>query len=211
MSILRVLSMLLLPLILLEVSLLAKGRGMGKYFAAFLPAVPLLLGCVIAWVENAILTLQPKWQVNRSVMIGVTFSMLIAGVGYQHAKSRIEWSTGNNAAYVVVQELDPERIYYSGIIWEFYYGGSDDAFPFSPEMHEAISAATGRDVLVMTHNGECSSEIPSIGGIESGPLWSRLRLIESVPAFDYNGAHEIDWTRPNLSVGLCHHVYTFRG
>ncbi len=213
-SLWRALGLLLLPIALLHGALIFQGPGIGgKYIAILLPGIPLVLAYLIGNVSGAIV-----FSLGNSTHTPLVFSLLlctiVSGWGYWHAKSRIEWSTGHNAAYVAVQDFGPERIYYSTDnfgIWRFYFGGLSNAFPFSEDELEILSGGSDRDVLVVSNSGVCSKGSQPPMDVLAGLQTSRLRPIATFPAFDYTRSHDIDWAIPSLSGGFCHYVYTFQG
>ena len=83
---------------------------------------------------------------------------VVAMWGHWHAKSRIEWNTGHNDAYILVQQLDPERIFYSGSIWDFHFSGKANAFSIASDGIDVLSGASGRDILVATRLGACEAK-----------------------------------------------------
>ncbi len=207
-SVLRGLSILVITFGFVELSTVFKGVQMAKFVAGFLPGIPLVLGYLLIRVERVIFSLQPtRWPVGRSAMIRVAvICALVAGWGYWHAESRIKWTTGHNDAYVLVQRLRPERIFYSGAIWDLHFGGMVNAFPIVSDGFEIQESASGRDILVV--EGTCEDNQPSTDKIAVF-LSRRLRLFAEVPAFDYTGDHDIDPTRAELGAGVCHRIYSF--
>tara|TARA_B100001964_G_scaffold210236_1_gene244414 strand:- start:31 stop:1029 length:999 start_codon:yes stop_codon:yes gene_type:complete len=207
-SVLRGLSIFVFTAGFSELSTIFKGVQMAKFVTGLLPGVPLVLGYLLARVVRTISAIQPnKWHVGRSAMVrAVVVCGLVAGWGYWHAKARIEWATGHNDAYVLVQGLRPERIFYSGGIWDFHFGGMVNAFSIVLDGFPIQESASGRDILVV--EGTCGDNQTSTDEIAVF-LSRRPHLFAEVKAFDYTANHDIDPTLAELGKNICHAVYSF--
>ena len=209
-SVLRGLSIFIFTFGFSELSTVFKGVQMAKFVTSFLPGIPLVLGYLLATLARIISVIQPtNWHVGRSAMVRVVVVCgLVAGWGYWHSKARIEWTTGHNDAYVLVQRLRPERIFYSGSIWDFYFGGMANALPFDSGGFERPSKLSGQDVVVVTRPGACEDNQQAsdeLAGLQS----SGLHLIGSLSAFDHTLRHDIEPTLAELGKSTCHEVYSF--
>jgi len=210
-SVLRGISILIFTFFWLEISTVVSGVQMDKFVTGLLPGVPLVLGYLLARVARTISVIQPtNWHVGRSAMVQVVVVCgLVAGWGYWHSKARIEWTTGHNDAYVLVQRLRPERIFYSGSIWDFHFGGMANALAFDSGGFEKPSKLSGQDVVIVTRPGGCEDNQKAsydLVGFQS----SGLHLIASLPAFDHTLRHDISPTLAELGKSICHAVYSFR-
>ena len=210
MSMFRGLSILLLPLAVAEVSLVTRGKGMEKYIATFLPGVPIVLGYFVSAVSGAAEESVQLLRRNK-VMVNIILLILVVGSGYWRARPRIGWTTGNDAAYRIIVDFDPELIYYSGDVWEFYFGGRDHAISLDKDTLRLSPSSSRRDLLVATHLGSCNESLSAVGGMAELVLMEPY-LMATVPAFDHSRSRDInpirDLGHPTNRADLCHSIYT---
>jgi len=213
-SLLRGLSIFVFTFGFVELSTVFKGVQMAKFMTGMLPGVPLVLGYFLARLEHIISSLTPSmWRAVNPATICAALCAVVAMWGHWHAKSRIEWNTGHNDAYILVQQLDPERIFYSGSIWDFHFSGKANAFSIESDGIDVLSGASGRDILVATRLGACEAKSLATDK-PAGFQLNQMHLIASVPSFDYTIGHDISPTLEALNLDglggrLCHVIYSF--
>ena len=213
-SLLRGLSIFVFTFGFVELSTVFKGVQMAKFVTGMLPGIPLVLGYFLVRLEHIISSFTPSmWRAVNPLTICAALCAVVAIWGHWHAKSRIEWNTGHNDAYTLVQQLGPERIFYSGGIWEFHFSDKSNAFSIASDGVDSLSGASGRDILVATHPGACEAKSLGIDTLAGFPL-NQMHLVAAVPSFDYTIGHDINPTLDGLNLDglggrLCHVIYSF--